>query len=317
MMEEMTDRGKVRSNQELRNGINNSISDVQGTGGGPAAYGQMKELMGRNELASLQKSQGAEDAIASALAIALAPENKGRVPRVITDYLNRQFGFDGKETGIIDGGIDPSTGEFGFVFGERDAQGNTAYRKQMIPPQIQLGLMEGYPELFGEDAVRSHRAKLLEKFAPAEVDAYSNVARLARERRASRINELKTGVSGGSRSAMRNILRSQGLQGGGGGDIKETVFALTQLQSYLDKANPSMSDEQRQKIQSALDAGFAGLAAKFLPQSAPSNGGTATGGGQEDVGFPEGMKEGDEQEHNGKKYVLGRKNGKPMWILKK
>ena len=257
MAGEKTDTGKVRTNEELRAGIDEGVSDVRkmmadsaaGAQDGMGTYGQMRELVGRHELTGLQNSQKAEEAVASALAIAMSPENKGRLPSVVTDYLNRQFGFDGKTTGIIDGGIDPKTGEFGFVFGERDNAGNTQLRKQMIPSQVQLGLMEGYPSLFGEDTVKAHREKLLERFAPAEVDAYSRVAKLARDRRTARINELKMGDMTYGRAAGRNLFRSRGVQDGGDdGSIKETVSALTQMQTYLDKAGPTMSDEQRQKI---------------------------------------------------------------------
>ena len=163
---------------------------------GMETYGQMKELVGRRELAEIQNGQRAQDAIASALAI--AQQNGGRLPGVVTDYLNRQFGFDGKTMGIIDGGIDPKTGEFGFVFGERDNTGKTAYRKQMIPPSVQLGLMEGYPGLFNEESVKAHRQKMLDSgLSSGEIDAYSNVARLSRERLAKRIAELSPKPAGG------------------------------------------------------------------------------------------------------------------------
>lgn len=205
-MEELNDK-PVRTNEELRSGIDQGIADVQAARAeswddalqrqqsernaqnGMATYGQMKELVGRRELAEIQNGQRAQDAIASALAI--AQQNGGRLPGVVTDYLNRQFGFDGKTMGIMDGGIDPKTGEFGFVFGERDNTGKTAYRKQMIPPSVQLGLMEGYPGLFNEESVKAHRQKMLDSgLSSGEIDAYSNVARLSRERLAKRIAEL-------------------------------------------------------------------------------------------------------------------------------
>ena len=202
--------GVARTNQELRDSIGKDMVDLKGVKAsnddswdaalqqqrreryaqnGLATYGQMRELMGRRELAELQNSEKAQDAIASALAI--AQQNGGRIPRVVTDYLNRQFGFDGKDTGIIDGGIDSKTGEFGFVFGERDRAGKVSYRKQTIPLSVQLGLMEGYPGLFNEDSVKAHRQKMLDSgLSSGEVDAYSNVARLARERFAKRKSEL-------------------------------------------------------------------------------------------------------------------------------
>lgn len=214
----------VRTNQQLRSDIDKGLSDLQGAKdswaaalqrqerernaqNGMATYGQMKELAGRQELAELQNGQRAQDAIASALAIASAPENKGRLPRVVTDYLNRQFGFDGENEGIIDGGIDPKTGEFGFVFGERDGAGNVVPRKQMIPLSVQLGLMEGYPSLFSDDAVKAHRQRMLDSgLSSGEVDAYSNVARLARERLAKRMSTLNDSMS------SRNGMSSERLQ---------------------------------------------------------------------------------------------------------
>lgn len=207
-MEELenTEQGTARTNEQLRSDINQNISDVQearseGWGdalkrqqrernaqNGVATYSQMKDLVGRHELAELQNSQRAQDAIASALAI--AQQKGGRLPSEVTDYLNRQFGFDGKTLGIIEGGINPKTGEFGFVFGERDRNGNMSYREQTIPRTVQLGLMEGYPSLFGEDAVNAHKQEMLKTYSQAEIDSYSKVARLARERLASRIAEL-------------------------------------------------------------------------------------------------------------------------------
>ena len=196
----------VRTNQQLRSDIDRGVSEVQGakdawaealqrqeidrnSKNGMDTYGQMRELAGRQELAELKNGARTQDAIASALAI--AQQNGGRLPSVVTDYLNRQFGFDGKTSGIMDGGIDPKTGEFGFVFGERDEQGNTSYRKQTIPMAVQLGLMEGYPGLFNEESVKAHRQKMLDSgLSSGEVDAYSNVARMARDRLSKRMEEL-------------------------------------------------------------------------------------------------------------------------------
>lgn len=205
---ERTEPGEVRTNEQLRSDVESGLSAVQAAKdswaeavrrqqrernaqNGMETYGQMRELVGRQELAELKNGQRAQDAIASALAIASAPENKGRLPGVVTDYLNRQFGFDGKTAGITEGGIDPETGDFGFVFAERDEQGNTSYRKQTIPRSVQLGLMEGYPSLFSEEAVKAHRQRMLDSgLTNAELDAYSNVARLSRERLAKRMEEL-------------------------------------------------------------------------------------------------------------------------------
>ena len=110
-MEEQENKG-ARSAQELRSDIEKGVSDVQGikdswadalNGGesqsGMATYGQMKELVNRQELAELQNSSKAQDAIASALAI--AQQSGGRFPHAVTDYLNRQFGFDGKTIGSV------------------------------------------------------------------------------------------------------------------------------------------------------------------------------------------------------------------------
>ena len=203
---ENNDEIPVRTTQQLRADIDKGVSEVQGAKDewaaalqrqevdrnskrGTDTYGQMRELVGRRELAELQNGARTQDAIASALAI--AQQNGGRLPSVVTDYLNRQFGFDGKTSGIMDGGIDPNTGEFGFVFGERDEQGNPSYRKQTIPMTVQLGLMEGYPGLFNEDAVKKHREYMLGRgFSSGELDAYSNVARLARDRFSKRMEEL-------------------------------------------------------------------------------------------------------------------------------
>lgn len=196
----------VRTTQQIRADVDRGLSEVQSAKdswaqalqrqelernakNGMDTYGQMRELVGRQELGEMQNSQRTQDAIASALAI--AQQNGGRLPSVVTDYLNRQFGFDGKTSGIMDGGIDPNTGEFGFVFGERDEAGNTSYRKQTIPMAVQLGLMEGYPSLFNEDSVKSHRQKMLDTgLSSGEIDAYSRVARLSRERLAKRMEEL-------------------------------------------------------------------------------------------------------------------------------
>ena len=208
MEQENTEPGTARTLEQLRSDADKSVSEARAAKdawgealqrqqrerdaqNGMATYGQMRELVGRHELAELKNGQRAQDAIASALAIASAPENKGRLPGVVTDYLNRQFGFDGKTAGITEGGIDPETGDFGFVFAERDEQGNTSYRKQTIPRSVQLGLMEGYPSLFNEEAVKAHRQKMLDSgLTSAELDAYSNVARLSRERLAKRMEEL-------------------------------------------------------------------------------------------------------------------------------
>lgn len=299
MAGEKTDIGKVRTNEELRTGIDEGVSDVRNlwadalqnqqrernAQNGVSTYGQMKELVGRKELAELQNVQRAQDAIASALAIAMAPENKGRLPSVVTDYLNRQFGFDGKTMGIMDGGIDPKTGDFGFVFGERDNAGNTQLRKQMIPPQIQLGLMEGYPSLFGEDAVKAHRQKILDsgKFSSAELDAYSNVARLTRDRLASRIAALtprdtkmeieKLKESGrNERAAIAENGRNRRAElsaGGKGGDPQKSVKAMKDM---LELARTSgMSADDLAALESWTQTRIKGLSTE--------GGGETSGGG--------------------------------------
>jgi len=311
MAGEKTDTGKVRTNEELRAGIDEGVSDVRNSWAdalqsqqrernaqnGVSTYGQMKELVGRQELAELQNGQRAQDAIASALAIAMAPENKGRLPSVVTDYLNRQFGFDGKTMGIMDGGIDPETGDFGFVFGERDNAGNTQLRKQMIPSQIQLGLMEGYPSLFSEDQVSAHRQKILDsgKFSSAELDAYSNVARLTRDRLASRIaaltpkdtkmeieqlrergrNERAALAEDGrnSREAMKEEGRNRRAElaaGGKSGDPQKSVKAMKDM---LELARTSgMSADDLAALESWTQTRIKGL-------STESGGGTSGGGG--------------------------------------
>ena len=103
---------------------------------------------------------------------------------------------------------------------------------------------------------------------------------------------------------------------GGGGSMKETIGALAQMQNYLDNNGSGMSEEAQQQMRQAIAAGYAGLAAKFLPQqpAAPREQGGQDG---TDTALPEGMKEGDETEHNGKTYVLGYKEGRPTWLLKK
>ncbi len=201
------ENGGVRTNEELRQGIDQGIADVQSARAdswgaalqrqnreraaqnGMETYGQMREIAGRRELAEIQNGQRAQDAIASALAI--AQQNGGKLPGAVTEYLNRQFGFDGKTMGIIDGGIDQKTGEFGFVFGERGNDGKVSYRRQMIPLSAQLGLMEGYPSLFNEEAIGAHRQRMLDSgLSSGEVDAYSKVAKLSRDRLAARIADL-------------------------------------------------------------------------------------------------------------------------------
>ena len=255
----------VRTNQQLRSDIDKGVSELQGAKdswaaalqrqerernaqNGMATYGQMKELAGRQELAELQNGQRAQDAIASALAIASAPENKGRLPRVVTDYLNRQFGFDGENEGIIDGGIDPKTGEFGFVFGERDGAGNVVPRKQMIPLSVQLGLMEGYPSLFSDDAVKAHRQRMLDSgLSSGEVDAYSNVARLARERLAKRMSDLSPRDTRMEIEQLKEEGRNRRAEG-----RNETRLAIANLQN--DTKIAKMKDDFQIRMRNANTA---------------------------------------------------------------
>ena len=286
-MEEQENKG-ARSAQELRSDIEKGVSDVQGikdswadalNGGesqsGMATYGQMKELVNRQELAELQNSSKAQDAIASALAI--AQQSGGRLPHAVTDYLNRQFGFDGKTIGIMDGGIDPKTGEFGFVFGERDRAGNTAMRKQMIPLSVQLGLMEGYPGLFNEDDVKAHRQKMMTPkeagglgLTSGEVDAYSNVARLSRERLAARMAELspREAISPGDARKARALLSGGGQNGISPADILKDVSAM---QKFMTDNAATMDDGTREQMGAALGNAMKLLSSRYLPKSA--NGG--------------------------------------------
>ena len=84
MEEEIREPGAVRTNDQLRSDIDKGMSEVQSTKdpwgdalqrqqrernsqNGVSTYGQMKELVGRQELAELQNGQRAQDAIASAL----------------------------------------------------------------------------------------------------------------------------------------------------------------------------------------------------------------------------------------------------------
>lgn len=157
---------------------------------GMDTYSQMRGLVRQRELDELKNAQRAQDAIASALAIAQGRPD-GQLPGVVTDYLNRQFGFDGQTMGLMGGGIDPNTGDFNFVFGERDNTGNIVQKNKTVPLAVQLGLMEGYPGMFNEDAVKAHREKMAKKgLSPREIEDYSNVGRFAREHQARRMEEL-------------------------------------------------------------------------------------------------------------------------------
>jgi hypothetical protein len=282
-MEELENNanGKVRTNDELRSGIDQGIADVQNdraeswdaalqrqnrernAQNGMATYGQMQELVGRRELAEIQNGQKAQDAIASALAI--AQQNGGRLPGVVREYLNRQFGFDGQTMGIMDGGIDQQTGEFGFVFGERDNAGNMKYRKQMIPLSAQLGLMEGYPSLFNEDAVKAHRQRMLDSgLSSGEVDAYSNVAKLARDRMAARIAELSPKPAGGwspERVALENRRldlrdneeKGRNARAGSKNDTANARLAASIAKNMSDiKRGLKLNDEQAAQFQTSL-----------------------------------------------------------------
>ena len=181
----------VRSIKQLRADIEKGLAEIHRIRTAQANTQNGMEMVGLGqELASLKNSLRAQDAIASALAIARERPD-GRLPNEIRYYLNRQFGFDGKTIGIMDGGIDSKTGDFLFTFGERDQAGNVATRRQTIPLSLQLGLMEGYPELFSKDAVNKHRERMLGSgFTQAEVDSCSKVARMARENLAKRLEEL-------------------------------------------------------------------------------------------------------------------------------
>ena len=341
-MEEQENKG-ARSAQELRSDIEKGVSDVQGikdswadalNGGesqsGMATYGQMKELVNRQELAELQNSSKAQDAIASALAI--AQQSGGRLPHAVTDYLNRQFGFDGKTIGIMDGGIDPKTGEFGFVFGERDRAGNTAMRKQMIPLSVQLGLMEGYPGLFNEDAVKAHRQKMMTPkeagglgLTSGEVDAYSNVARLSRERLAARMAELGTSDRERVAQIQANARASRGMMRGTDlPSILKTLDALNKYESDFPKNNNGQELDESQKAQlNELRNGIFGkLMSELGSQGNPQGGGGETGTKQPVTELPEGLTVGDEREvttKDGKRVtvVLKQKgDGSYVWASK-
>lgn len=305
MEQENTEPGTARTLEQLRSDADKSVSEARvakdawgealqrqrrerDAQNGMATYGQMRELVGRQELAELKNGQRAQDAIASALAIASAPENKGRLPGVVTDYLNRQFGFDGKTAGITEGGIDPETGDFGFVFAERDEQGNTSYRKQTIPRSVQLGLMEGYPSLFNEEAVKAHRQKMLDSgLTSAELDAYSNVARLSRERLAKRMEELtpKEKTSGWSperielekeRLRLReNEEAGRNNRAGTKNDVANARLAASVAKHMNEiKMGLGLNDEQSAQLQSSLT--------KILSDAfAPAGGGQAPGDGGE------------------------------------
>ena len=94
---ENNDEIPVRTTQQLRADIDKGVSEVQGAKDewaaalqrqevdrnskrGTDTYGQMRELVGRRELAELQNGARTQDAIASALAI--AQQNGGRLPSV-------------------------------------------------------------------------------------------------------------------------------------------------------------------------------------------------------------------------------------------
>ena len=306
---ERTEPGEVRNNEQLRSDVESGLSAVQAAKdswaealrrqqrernaqNGMETYGQMRELVGRQELAELKNGQRAQDAIASALAIASAPENKGRLPGVVTDYLNRQFGFDGKTAGITEGGIDPETGDFGFVFAERDEQGNTSYRKQTIPRSVQLGLMEGYPSLFSEEAVKAHRQRMLDSgLTNAELDAYSNVARLSRERLAKRMEELtpKEKTSGWSperielekeRLRLReNEEAGRNNRAGTKNDVANARLAASVAKHMNEiKMGLGLNDEQSAQLQSSLTKILSDAFAPAGGEQAPAGGETSSNG---------------------------------------
>ena len=201
----------VRSTEQLGNDVENAEAEVRdrtralaadpwgaaiqrqqrerNAQNGMGTYNQMRDLVRRQQLDELNNGVRAEEAIASALKIAKGRKD-GQIPGVVVDYLNRQFGFDGKTSGLMGGGIDEKTKDFNFVFGERDQAGNIVQRKKTIPLAVQLGLMEGYTGMFSPEEIAAHREEMGKRFSPQEIDSYSKVAQFARDKRAKRMEEL-------------------------------------------------------------------------------------------------------------------------------
>lgn len=180
-----------RTNEQLRADIDSGLKRADDFKAAQLEdpYGQMREIVERRELDGLRNTQRADAAVAAAMKI--AQERKGVLPPEAVGFLNRQFGFDGKDTGIVEGGFDKD-GNFGFVFAERGKDGGTSHRMQMIPLAQQLGVMEGNLQLFGQDAVDGLKDRLLKGgMSSAELDAMSSAARGRRERMAQRIEELR------------------------------------------------------------------------------------------------------------------------------
>ncbi len=133
-------------------------------------------------------------------------------------------------------------------------------------------------------------------------------ARAQAERDAARIKAQKDVAE--INAAGRVLFRNSGGRSSGGNSMKEVIDALSKMQTHLNENGANMTEEERQQMQQAIKAGFSGLVSWFSPQKTNS---TKT---ETDTSLPEGMKEGDEVEHKGKTYVLGYKDGKPMWLLK-
>lgn len=133
-------------------------------------------------------------------------------------------------------------------------------------------------------------------------------ARAQAERDAAKIKAQKDVAE--INAAGRVLFRNSGGRSSGGNSMKEVIDALSKMQTHLNENGANMTEEERQQMQQAIKAGFSGLVSWFSPQK--TNGAKT----ETDTSLPEGMKEGDEVEHKGKTYVLGYKDGKPMWLLK-
>ena len=124
----------------------------------------------------------------------------------------------------------------------------------MIPLSVQLGVMEGYPSLFSEDAVQAHRQRMMLPreqggmgLSSGEVDAYSNVARLARERLSKRMTELSPRDTKMEIEQLKEEGRNRRAEG-----RNETRLAIANLQN--DTKIAKMKDDFQIRMRNAKTA---------------------------------------------------------------
>ena len=213
-------------------------------------YNALSEIRRREEYDRIEKEANNRDMIESA--IATTPDGGTLSPNQVK-HINRLRGLN-VDSGeiqngqIMEGGWNPKTGGYGFVFAQTDGNGNVTYTPSEISPNEIYGMMKNRPEWFSEDRITS-LGNLMRKNDGSLVDSdFDGFARNYLAGRSARKVSLENARARmGSGLSVDDRLAIEREKNKGKIDVENA-----RGQNRIDLAN--LTGEQKKELQNSINA---------------------------------------------------------------